>query len=299
MDAEVLKEEIMTTPPLPSEQTTDDFSHSEGHGFSHAENAAIENGALAPEVIPRETPRPMDLLVLAGVLFLAGIVVFLVGAVVMSVWSHTHHFDPKAMTKAQTFAFAIPLQALWYLLALVAAVPMFRYRWGRPFGEGIHWNGAAAQTRLWMLMGCGVLLSIFVQIVSIKIHMPQTAPVYELFRFPALAWGVTVFGIFIAPAAEELFFRGFLLPILGRYTGNFLAITLTSALFALMHASQIGHAWGAVAVLFGVSVALCLFRLHYRSVAVSTLVHMTYNGVLFVAMIIVTRGYTHLDKIPH
>jgi membrane protease YdiL (CAAX protease family) len=272
----------MTTPPIPADPILEPPPMLE-----------------AFEPPPRETPRAMDLLVLAGVLFLAGIVVFLVGAVAMSVYSHAHHFAPKQMSKAQTFAFAIPLQALWYLLAFAIAVPIYRSRWQRSFSAGIHWNGMAARSRLWMLMGCGLLLSIFVQIISIKIHMPKTAPVYDLFRFPALAWGVTVFGIFVAPAAEELFFRGFLLPIVGRWAGNAVAVVLTSVLFALMHASQIGHAWGAVAVLFAVSVVLCLFRLQFRSVAVSTVVHMSYNAVLFIAMIVVTRGYTHLDKIPH
>lgn len=236
---------------------------------------------------------------MGAILFAAGILTFLGGAVAMSVWGHYAHIVPQNMSKAQTMAFAIPLQALWYLLALAIAVPVYRFRWQRSFADGVHWNAPQAGTRAWALLGSGLLLSVLVQIASVKIHMPNTAPVYELFRMPALAWAVTVFGIFIAPAAEELFFRGFLLPIVGRWTGNAIAIVLTSALFALLHAGQIGHAWLAVLVLFGVSVVLCLFRLHFRSVAASTLVHMSYNAVLFLAMIVVTRGYTHLDKIPH
>jgi membrane protease YdiL (CAAX protease family) len=66
----------------------------------------------------------------------------------------------------------------------------------------------------------------------------------------------------------------------------------------MMHASQIGHAWGAVAMLFCVSVVLCEVRLRLRSVAASTLVHMSYNSALFVAMIVATGGYRHFDKLP-
>jgi membrane protease YdiL (CAAX protease family) len=129
--------------------------------------------------------------------------------------------------------------------------------------------------------------------------MPTTAPIYELFKNQALSWTATFFGIFVAPAAEELAFRGFLLPVLARNFGKVAGIVVTSTIFALLHAEQIGHAWAAVAILFGVSVVLCLFRLRFHSVAVSTLVHMSYNSVLFLAMIYATGGYRHFDKIPH
>jgi membrane protease YdiL (CAAX protease family) len=271
----------MTTPPIPPE-------------------AMLEPAIVfEPPPLPRETPRAMDLLVMAAILFVSGILVFIAGAVAMATWGYYFHIVPNNMSKAQTFAFAIPLQALWYLLAVAIAVPVYRYRWQRSFADGVHWNAIAAQSRAWMLLGSGLLLSVLVQVASVRIHMPSTAPVYELFRFPALAWGVTVFGVFIAPAAEELFFRGFLLPILARGTGNVVAIIITSALFALLHASQIGHAWMAVLVLGCVSVVLCIVRIKYNSVAASTLVHMAYNGLLFVMMILATGGYRHLDKIPH
>jgi membrane protease YdiL (CAAX protease family) len=239
----------------------------------------------------------MDILVLVGVLFAAGIITFALGTATMGVWMHTHHVGPAALTKAQTYAFAIPLQALWYLVALGLAIAVFHARWKKSFADGIHWNLNAATTRAWLLIGLGVLLSFVVQIVSSKIKMPHDAPIYELFKNPVLAWTATVFGIFIAPAAEELAFRGFLLPSIGRYTGNAISVVLVSVVFALLHASQIGHAWGAVAALFGVSVVLCLFRLRFNSVAASTLVHMSYNSVLFVAMIYATGGYRHFDKI--
>jgi uncharacterized protein len=270
----------MTTPPIPPE-------------------LMLEQPLAFEPPPPRETPRGMDLLVMGAILFAAGILTFLAGAVAMAAWGHYSHIVPNNMSKAQTFAFAIPLQALWYLLALGLAVPIYRFRWQSSFADGVHWNAAVAQSRTWALLGGGLLLSIFVQIASIKIHMPSTAPVYELFRLPALAWCVTVFGVFIAPPVEEIFFRGFLLPILARGTGNVVAVLITSGLFALLHASQIGHAWLAVLVLGAVSVVLCVVRIKYNSVAASTLVHMAYNGLLFVMMILATGGYRHLDKIPH
>ena len=253
-----------------------------------------------PQQIPsvRETPGPLDLVILLGVLVAGGIVTFVMGALAMGVWMHFGH-PASSLTKQQMYSFAIPLQVLWYLMAAAIAVPVFRNRWKKSFGEGVHWNGAAAATQMWLLIGCGILLSVVVQVASSRIKMPTTAPIYDLFKNPALAWGATFFGILIAPAAEELGFRGFLLPATSRYWGKTAGVIVTSAIFALLHAEQIGHAWAAVAVLFGVSVALCLFRLKFNSVAVSTVVHMSYNSLLFLAMIVATGGYRHFDKIPH
>jgi hypothetical protein len=143
------------------------------------------------------------------------------------------------------------------------------------------------------------VLSLLVSVVSSRIiKMPTNAPIYELFKNTSLAWAATLFGSLIAPAAEEVAFRGFLLPVCSRNLGRIAGVAITSAVFALMHASQIGHAWGAVAMLFCVSVVLCEVRLRFNSVAASTLVHMSYNSALFAAMIIATGGYRHFDKLP-
>ena len=73
--------------------------------------------------------------------------------------------------------------------------------------------------------------------------------------------------------------------------------SLTSAVFALLHAEQTGFAWGAVAILFCVSLVLCAVRLLFRSVAASTLVHVSYNSMLFLSLIHATGGYRHFEWI--
>jgi len=49
-------------------------------------------------------------------------------------------------------------------------------------------------------------------------------------------------------------------------------------------------------VLFGVGLALTWVRLHYRSLAASTLVHATYNGFIFTLMCVYTGGFQHLER---
>jgi membrane protease YdiL (CAAX protease family) len=93
---------------------------------------------------------------------------------------------------------------------------------------------------------------------------------------------------------------------LSRETGNLyfrsrtavvLASLLSSVLFARLHAEQLGHAWAAVGILFGVSLLLSVVRVKTRSLACSTIVHASYNLSVFLTLFVATGGYRHLDKI--
>jgi membrane protease YdiL (CAAX protease family) len=75
------------------------------------------------------------------------------------------------------------------------------------------------------------------------------------------------------------------------------ATTVTSIFFALLHAGQLAHAWAPLAVLFAVSVVLCLVRLRAHSLAASAFVHACYNGTIFLLLFIGTSGFRHLDKL--
>jgi membrane protease YdiL (CAAX protease family) len=74
------------------------------------------------------------------------------------------------------------------------------------------------------------------------------------------------------------------------------ASIVTSALFALLHAEQLAHAWSALAVLFGVSLMLTTVRVRTRSVACSALVHGSYNLSVFLTLFLATGGYRHLER---
>jgi len=76
-----------------------------------------------------------------------------------------------------------------------------------------------------------------------------------------------------------------------------ISCTVTSIGFSLLHADQLAHAWAPLAVLFAVSLVLCLVRLWTHSLAASTLIHATYNGTIFTLLFFGTDGFRHLDKI--
>ena len=52
-----------------------------------------------------------------------------------------------------------------------------------------------------------------------------------------------------------------------------------------------------LAVLFTVSLVLTWVRIRTQSVACSTLVHASYNSLVFLLALIQTGGYRHLEKL--
>jgi len=83
--------------------------------------------------------------------------------------------------------------------------------------------------------------------------------------------GNTILLVLAAPVVEELVFRGFLLGRWRTKFGGFVAISLSSLLFGVLHADMLG------AVVF--SVFLCLIRIKYNSILAPILVHIGNNAV--------------------
>jgi membrane protease YdiL (CAAX protease family) len=95
---------------------------------------------------------------------------------------------------------------------------------------------------------------------------------------------------------EELFFRGFMYPVLARRMGAAWAIALTALPFGLIHLPQYGWAWGAALVIFLVGVVCGVVRAVTRSVGASFLVHAGFNGTQMLIAIVMTQGFRHMPK---
>lgn len=82
--------------------------------------------------------------------------------------------------------------------------------------------------------------------------------------------------VIIAPFAEEILFRGYLLGKLRKYAPLWLSILITSLLFAVVH-----FQWNVGIDVFALSIVLCLLRVVSGSLWPSILLHMLKNGVAF------------------
>ncbi len=234
--------------------------------------------------------------------------------------------SPRAQPRAaETVALdpklAMAAEAVTFAATLGVAFVLFPRLWRRPFLIGISWNADAAQRNAVRLVPLGIVLSFGVQGLSTLVSVPKSIPVDDFFRTATDAWIVTLFGIFVAPVFEEIFFRGFLVPAFA-ITYDWLSLPrtpaareswqssnsltpaalifsaiLTSVLFGLLHGKQIAFTWPIILLLTGVSLVLTAVRVRFRSVACSALVHASYNFAVFLSGFIATGGYRHLEKL--
>jgi len=185
-------------------------------------------------------------------------------------------------------------QLLAYLLVFGFMASIVKRSGGRGFRDSIRWNWP----RNWgVFLAGGAVLSVGLQGLAHLLPMPRELPIDRFFQTPSEAWALSVFGVTLAPLFEELFFRGFLYPVLARRIGVVLGVVITAACFGLIHAPQLGRALGPVLVVFLVGLALTIVRAVTKSVAASLLIHIAYNGTISVLIFAASDGFRHLDKL--
>ena len=206
------------------------------------------------------------------------------------VYPHTHLGEvarvPLVVVAGQSLAYLLILAYMYFLVT--------RER-GRPdFLAAIHWNWPS---NVAVCVLVGFVLSLSLQLVAHFLPIPKELPIDNFFRTPAEAWALGILSVTLAPLMEELFFRGFLYPVLARRLGLTFAVFLTALGFAALHGAQLMFSWGPVLVIFLVGLVLTMVRAKTNSVAAGVLIHMAYNGTITVAMFAATDGFRHLDKL--
>ena len=186
----------------------------------------------------------------------------------------------------------LPAQLAGYVVVLAGLRRWFGHHLGIGMLRALHWRWPPRWLRF---LAAGAVLGLAVQFVSNWLPSPPELPIDKMLRTLTDGWLMSAFGVLIAPFAEEVFFRGLLFPALSRRAGALAALLLTSLLFGIVHAEQLGGAWLQVACIAFVGAVLTLVRWRFHSLASSTLVHMGYNGVLFAVILVQTRGFTQLS----
>ena len=283
-------------------------------------DGTLQTGTKQPRTI---WPRQPHLGYTLGLVLIGGLILIFVAVLVFGVGSGLGLLPPVAEIRRglELPRASLLAEAITYALTSALVVHFFQRMWQRSFAEVLHLGFAAARRNAGKLVLLGVVTSIAAQVAETHMTLPKQMPIDSFFRSPGAVWIVAIFGTFIAPPAEELFFRGFLLrsvaiafdwvrsrgseedrlawvqtDTLSRPAWIFSGI-LTSATFAVMHAAQLGFAWNAVAVLTVVGGVLTAVRLRFNSVAASTVVHMAYNGFIFAVLFVATGGFQHLEKL--
>jgi hypothetical protein len=280
----------------PAERSSADADGNRDDGF-----ALAASGALPAELTPPAPPDPArndpawngwDVLRLV---FLT-IVALFVGVFTVLLIARWRFYPHMALGEIARIPLVVVAgQSLAYLLILAYMYVLVTRERRRPdFLAAIHWNWPS---RIAVYVLTGFALSLGLQGLAHLLPIPKELPIDSFFRTPAEAWAISILSITLAPLMEELFFRGFLYPVLARRLGLPVAVFLTTLAFALLHGAQLMFTWGPVLVIFLVGLVLTMVRARQNSVAACVLIHMAYNGTITLAMFAATDGFRHLEKL--
>jgi membrane protease YdiL (CAAX protease family) len=244
---------------------------------------------LAPQAGENPVWSGWDVLVITiltlGVIFLAQVLIVVVAH--RLVYPHESWIEV-----AQKPALALLSEFLAYIPVLLYMYLLIEGKYRTRFWSAIRWKwpGKAALS----LLGIGVLMIAF-DALGRYLPMPKTTPFDQFFERPMDAYLTAAFAVTLGPLMEELFFRGFLYPVIARRLGAFWGIILTALPFGAMHYSQY-RSWGAVLIIVLVGIVLTTIRAVTKSVASSFLAHVGYNAALMTLAAIATDGFRHMEK---
>jgi membrane protease YdiL (CAAX protease family) len=126
---------------------------------------------------------------------------------------------------------------------------------------------------------------LYVAFWSVLAHVLDRLTLYKVSLVPIfLAVGLTAL-LWYRPKSS-------LVTVLGMTS----AIVITAILFALIHASQLKYSWGPVLIIFLVGIVLTTVRAVKKSLSATVLMHMAYNGTIFITGYIATDGFRHMEK---
>lgn len=231
----------------------------------------------------------MLLIALLTLLTLFVVEFFTVLGAKLLVYRHTTLVDV-----AQKPVLALLGEFLSYIAVAMYMIMLVEGKYRSPFWRTIHWNWPKTSLSVVGFCALGVF-TVLVDALSRFLPMPKTTPFDQFFAHPRDAYMIAIFAVTFGPLMEELFFRGFLYPVLARRTGTLLAICLTALPFGLVHYVQY-RSWAAVLVITLVGVVLTVVRAVTKSVAASFLVHVGYNATLMGAAALATDGFRHMEK---
>ncbi len=257
----------------------------------------LATGPFAPSDPPASAPKSgenpvwsgWDVLVIAGFTLLMLALTQLIVAPLMLRYAY-----PRTgwLDIAQKPISALLAQLITYIVVALYMILLLEGKYHARFWSAIRWNWprrAAAS-----LVGLGVLMLAF-DFLARFLPMPKTSPFDQFFAHPRDAYLTALFAVTLGPLMEELFFRGFMYPVLARRLGVVAGILLTALPFGLMHYLQY-QSWAAVLIILLVGVVLTSVRAKTKSVAASFLAHVGYNGALMTITVLATDGFRHMDK---
>ncbi len=237
---------------------------------------------LEVSISPPRRPfwRYTDLLLFIGLALAATAFATILAAGCMAVW-------PKL--KADPSGLLLVLQLGLYLLFYVCFWLVFRIRYDQPVFRSLGWRASGFPLPLAVVIGPA--LAFFVSLIASQLHTPAIkTPFDTMVNSPPTFILFALTAIVAAPVFEELFFRGFLQPLLCRTFGVFTGILITAAIFGSAHGAEYKWTWQYILAVGIVGFVFGWVRERTDSIIPSTVMHGCYNAVFVGALYFSKHG---------
>ncbi|HWC97186.1 MAG TPA: CPBP family intramembrane glutamic endopeptidase [Candidatus Sulfopaludibacter sp.] len=187
----------------------------------------------------------------------------------------------------------LPAQLLGYIFIVVTMTVMFRIQYDHGFWQSLAWRPSRVPV-FWIVIS-GIATAVGVAMAASLLKTPQTSnPMTDMMQDRTSLILLAIFGIGIAPVAEELAFRGFLQPLLVRSFGTVVGILGAAIPFGILHFHEYGDSWRHAVVISLAGAGFGAMRQATGSTRAAAAMHASYNGFLFLALFISRKDLPHL-----
>jgi membrane protease YdiL (CAAX protease family) len=198
----------------------------------------------------------------------------LLTGVVISRW--TPLGKPAAALLTQLLVYALLFGSLYLILKL---------RYGQPFWRSLGWR-VPFRGMLACAVG-GPLLVLALGVIGKLIRTPEIQlPLKDLADTLPTTILLGIIVVVLGPVAEELVFRGFLMPLTVRSSGVATGVIMTALVFGALHAFEYQWSWRHVLLISTAGAVFGWVRHAADSTAASALMHASFNMLQFAAFLV-------------
>jgi uncharacterized protein len=177
----------------------------------------------------------------------------------------------------------LPVQLAAYAFIYLSFWLVFRTRYGQPVLRSLGWRSSRLNV-IWAAAG-GVVLALLLSGLSAVLHTPKVSSPFD--KLTASRLNLILFGIVavtLAPLFEEMFFRGFIQPLLSRSWGTVAGVVVTAILFGSLHGPEYSWVWQYALFVTLAGAVFGWVRARTGSIIPSTVMHGCFNAVSFAAL---------------
>ncbi len=211
-------------------------------------------------------------------------------------------FARSALELAVSDRTAIFLQILSILpthILTFGFVWAFVTRFGkRPFLASLGW-GWSGRLRFWKSFALGVTLFLVATVLAKVLGAEKPTQLEQLINSSLAArYTIAALAVFTAPFIEEFIYRGVLYSALQRTIGVRGAVIFVLALFTVIHVPQYWPNVGVIAAVALLSIVLTVVRAHSGRLLPCIVIHMTFNAVQAVLLVLEPYAQRLLPTTP-